>query len=81
VFAETVQEIQSAAIQISDARLKKGITNLRYGVSQVMQLLPVTFQWKDGSDKRTNLGLLAQEVERVMPEMIEKGLMQLSRWE
>ena len=63
----------NGAIQTSDARLKKGITNLRYGVSQVMQLRPVTFQWKDSSDKRTHLGLIAQEVERVMPEMIERG--------
>jgi hypothetical protein len=38
-----------------------------------MRLRPVTFQWKDNSDRRTHLGLLAQEVERVMPEVIERG--------
>ena len=60
-------------IQTSDARLKQRITNLRYGLNQVMQLRPVTFEWKDRSDGRTHLGLIAQEVERVMPEMIERG--------
>jgi len=63
----------NGVIQTSDARLKQRIVNLRYGLSQVMQLRPVTFQWKDGSDRRTHLGLIAQEVERVMPEMIERG--------
>src|SRR5207247_11427973 len=38
-----------------------------------MQLRPVTFQWKDGSDRRTHLGLIAQEGEPLMPEMVEKA--------
>ncbi len=63
----------NGTIQTSDARLKKRVTNLRYGLSQVMQLRPVTFQWKDGSDSRTHVGLIAQEVETVMPEMIERN--------
>jgi hypothetical protein len=68
-------EVWSAngTIQTSDARLKQGIENLRYGLAQVTQLRPVTFQWKDGSDHRTHLGLIAQEVESIMPEMIERG--------
>jgi len=63
----------NGVIQTSDARLKQRITNLRYGLNQVMQLRPVTFQWRDRSDGRTRLGLIAQEVESVMPELIEKG--------
>ena len=61
----------NGTVQTSDARLKKGITNLNYGLHQVMQLRPVTFQWKDSSDRRTHVGLIAQEVQSVMPEMIE----------
>src|SRR5436190_18733509 len=63
----------NGTVQTSDARLKQRITNLRYGLGQVMQLRPVTFEWKDRSDGRTHLGLIAQEVEPVMPEVIEKG--------
>jgi len=63
----------NGTIQTSDARLKQRITNLRYGLSQVMQLRPVTFQWMDGSDGRTHVGLIAQEVEPIMPEIIERN--------
>jgi hypothetical protein len=62
----------NGTIQTSDARLKQGIENLRYGLAQVVKLRPVSFQWKDGSDHRTHLGLIAQEVESIMPEVIER---------
>jgi len=57
----------------SDARLKTGITNLRYGLSEVMRLRPVTWKWKNDSADRTRLGLVAQEVQTVLPELIEQG--------
>jgi len=63
----------NGTIQTSDARLKQGIANLKYGLSQVMQLRPVSFQWKAGDDKRTHLGLIAQEVEAVLPEAVQKS--------
>jgi Chaperone of endosialidase len=63
----------NGTIQTSDVRLKRGITNLKYGLSQVMQLRPVSFQWKAGNDNRTHLGLIAQEVDAVLPEAVEKN--------
>ncbi len=57
----------------SDARLKEGVTNLRYGLHELLQLRPVTFLWKDRRDGRTNLGLIAQEVEKVLPEVVERS--------
>ncbi len=84
-FANNTQALGSSAnkwtevwavngtIQTSDVRLKRGITNLKYGLSQVMQLRPVSFQWKEGNDNRTHLGLIAQEVDAVMPEAVEKS--------
>ena len=63
---------QNGTIQTSDARLKKGVKTLGYGLSQVMQLRPVSFEWKDRTDGRNYLGLIAQEVEKIIPEAIER---------
>lgn len=63
----------NGTIQTSDARLKRGVTNLRYGLRDLMQLRPVTFQWKDRSDGRNYLGLIAQEVAAVIPEAVERS--------
>jgi hypothetical protein len=57
----------------SDARLKKNISDLSYGLDEIMQLRPVSYQWKDQTDSRLSLGLIAQEVEPVLPELIEKA--------
>ena len=63
----------NGTIQTSDVRLKQRIANLKYGLNQVMQLRPVSFQWKTGNDKGTHLGLIAQEVDAVLPEAVQKG--------
>src|SRR3989440_2417327 len=57
----------------SDARLKTGITNLHYGLSEVMRLRPVTWTWKDRPGGKTGLGLIAQDVKPVLPELVEQG--------
>lgn len=60
----------NGTIQTSDARLKQGITNLRYGLSELMQLRPVSFQWKDDSNGQQHLGFIAQETQQVIPEAV-----------
>jgi len=69
-------QISLYVLLIIDARLKQGIMNLGYGLSDVMRLRPVTYKWKEGGDARTHLGLIAQEVEQIIPEAIEKGITQ-----
>lgn len=63
----------NGTIQTSDARLKQNIVNLRYGLQELLQLRPVTFQWKDNLNGRTQLGLIAQEVEKLIPEAVERS--------
>jgi hypothetical protein len=55
--------------QWSDARLKKDIRDINYGLGHVLQLRPVTYKLKEGDD-RTRLGFIAQEVEKVIPDLV-----------
>jgi hypothetical protein len=54
----------------SDERLKRDITPLSYGLREVLRLRPVTWQWKDATRTEPNMGLVAQDVEPVLPELI-----------
>lgn len=59
----------------SDARLKEAIRPLREklgGIDTLKQLKPVKYHWKDREEHGTEeqMGLLAQDVEQVLPEII-----------
>jgi len=60
----------------SDARLKKDVVNINNGLDKVMQLRPVTFNWKQEDypdmnlDDRNHVGFIAQEVELVVPQVV-----------
>jgi len=54
----------------SDARLKQGLHPLGYGLAELRQLRPVTWKWKAEPEGRLQLGLIAQEVETVLPELV-----------
>lgn len=60
-------------IQTSDARLKRNVTDLGYGLAELMRLRPVTFFWKDQTDARRHVGLIAQEAETVIPESVVRS--------
>ena len=66
----------------SDARLKKNVEDMNYGLSTVMSLRPVLYNWNyetDGSVK--NLGFIAQEVEALVPKLVstdEEGMKSLN---
>lgn len=63
----------SGTMTTSDGRLKKGVTNLRYGLRELMQLRPVSFEWKDNSDGQQHLGFIAQETEKIIPEAVARA--------
>ena len=58
-------------ILASDRRLKKNIEDTTYGVNTIMQLRPVEYdtRWTN----KHKIGLIAQEVEEVVPEVVERG--------
>ncbi len=59
------------AIQTSDRRLKRDIKDLRYGLTEVRRLRPVSYRWRDQEGGVVRLGLIAQEVQEVVPEAVQ----------
>jgi hypothetical protein len=58
-------------INTSDARDKKNIRDLSYGLKEIMQLRPVKFNWKDEHNTDDKLGLIAQDLQKVLPEVVK----------
>lgn len=60
-------------INLSDERLKTNITNLKSnGLEIISKLNPVFYNWKDPNfPKRKVYGFLAQQVQKVLPEIVE----------
>ena len=56
---------------LSDARIKTVTGEYEAGLDEVMQLRPVTYRYKTGAD-REFVGLVAQEVEQVLPGMVSQ---------
>ncbi len=54
----------------SDRRLKKNIKPIKEALLKVLQLQGVSYQWKDKPTSDLTLGLLAQEVMQVLPEIV-----------
>ncbi|QQZ28512.1 tail fiber domain-containing protein [Thiothrix subterranea] len=65
--------LKGTLTQSSDERLKEEIKPVSDALEKVKQLQGVTFKWKDAknNDTDTQLGLIAQQVEKVMPEVVE----------
>jgi len=61
----------SGSYQTSDVRLKKDIQDAPYGLAQLLKLRPVSFKWKKDADgDPRQLGLIAQEVQKIVPEVV-----------
>jgi hypothetical protein len=56
----------------SDERLKNNIIDISWGLSDILKLRPVSFNWKDDKiSQGKQFGFIAQEVREVMPEAIK----------
>jgi hypothetical protein len=53
----------------SDKRLKNDLGDCEYGLSEIMQVQPKKYTWKEGpEDQQPTIGFFAQDVHPIMPE-------------
>ena len=57
----------------SDRRLKENIKTIDGALDKITQLRGVRFTWKEETDGRPQLGLIAQEVKDVLPEVVSQN--------
>jgi hypothetical protein len=69
-------------INASDLRLKRDIRTMeQYGLKQVMQLKPVTYYFKSDKTNRQEVGFVAQDVMKIVPEVVSGKEGDLSKGE
>ncbi len=57
----------------SDKRLKSEISTLKYGLDDLLKLRPITYLWKDKPEQGIKIGLIAQELQPVINEIVDIG--------
>jgi hypothetical protein len=57
----------------SDERLKNINGTIENAVDKLMTLRAVNYSWKNDENQKENLGLIAQDVEKVFPEVIDSN--------
>ena len=62
--------VGNAIVHASDKRLKRNITNISYGLDEVLKLRPTEYFWKGKIQKYKSLGLIAQEVEEIIKNVV-----------
>jgi hypothetical protein len=55
----------------SDSRIKNIINPINNAVEKLLTLNPIVFSWKTDETNKENLGLIAQEVEEVFPQIVD----------
>jgi Chaperone of endosialidase len=63
----------NGTINTSDSAEKKNIRNLDYGLQEVLKMRPVMYNWKSDEGNDDKVGLIAQEVQRLIPEAVKRG--------
>lgn len=63
---------KTGSVQRSDVRAKQDIVSLENSLQKLQALRGVSFRWKEAPEDQ-HLGLIAQEVEKVFPEVVMIG--------
>jgi Chaperone of endosialidase len=63
----------SAFIVTSSERFKKNIINTHYGLAEILQLQGKEYNYTFDKDGRNEIGLIAEEVEKIIPEAVYRN--------
>lgn len=63
----------NGTIQTSDARTKENVKELAYGLNEIMQLQPVSYNFIAQKELGNKIGFLAQDLKKVVPEVVREG--------
>lgn len=64
---------QEGVATTSGGRYKESVAALPYGLDEVNALRPVAFSWVDGPADEIHYGLIAQQVRKVLPDVVSGG--------
>ena len=56
----------------SDIKFKENVKSIPYGLKEVLQMNPVEFDWIEKRDGQHDIGFIAQEMEKIVPEVIKE---------
>jgi hypothetical protein len=57
----------------SDARVKSNITTIEKALDKVLQLRGVSYQRIDMESDKTHIGVIAQEIQKILPEVVSEN--------
>ena len=70
-----IDQTSGSFVAVSDARAKKNVEEIGYGLNAVMQLRPVKYNMiEDSNSQKKRLGLIAQEVKAVVDEAVDDAI-------
>jgi hypothetical protein len=73
-FSGKVEINGTCICTLSDARLKKDVASVDFGLEQLLALHPVDFRWnQEGDDQKLHAGFIAQEAREVAPQLVLEG--------
>jgi trimeric autotransporter adhesin len=74
--------LQGTLTQLSDVRLKKDISPIQNSLQKIIQLNGYSYHWKnEQSDSSLQIGVLAQEVQKLFPDLVKedsKGMLSVN---
>jgi hypothetical protein len=65
-----INSVAQVGTVVSSLRYKEDIRSMGDASKRIFQLRPVTFRYKDHPDDPMQFGLIAEDVERVLPELV-----------